>query len=128
LEFSKGFIHIGSRALRNLCKFRQPEVSPEVLTGNLVDLMIKADVIKLEVSTQILSPIGDDEKVLPDFSYLRHRETFEENINSSLDISLRNQHGASIRHGIQKIVYSSDGPIGSVGGPPTFRLKTFLDS
>ena len=64
--------------------------------------MIKADVIKLEVSTQILSPIGDDEKVLPDFSYLRHRETFEENVNSSLDISLRNQHGASIRHVIQK--------------------------
>ena len=64
--------------------------------------MIKADVIKLEVSTQILSPIGDDEKVLPDFSYLKHRETFEENVNSSLDISLRNQHGASIRHRIQK--------------------------
>ena len=28
----------------------------------------------------------------------------EENISSSLDISLRNQHGASIRPGIQKIV------------------------
>ena len=57
--------------------------------------------IKLEVSTQILSPIGDDEKVLPDFSYLQDREKFEANINSSLDISLRNQHGASIRNEIQ---------------------------
>ena len=55
----------------------------------------------LEVSTQILSPIGDDENVLPDFSYLKHRETFEAKVNSSLDISLRNQHGASIRHRIQ---------------------------
>ena len=55
----------------------------------------------LEVSTQILSPIGDDEKVLPDFSYLQDREKFEANINSSLDISLRNQHGVSIRNEIQ---------------------------
>lgn len=60
--------------------------------------MVKTDVIKLEVSTQILSPIGDDEKVLPDFAYLRKRETFEANVNSSLDISLRNQHGSLIRH------------------------------
>ena len=53
--------------------------------------------IKLKVSTQLLSPIGDDENVLPDFSYLNHRESFEANVNSSLDISLRNQHGTLIR-------------------------------